>query len=231
MPVALAAEAAVDCRLLKASEDYYFIEKGPFVHAVAHGWGEKGTVANWLLHLDPRQGKVGRPLEAGLAHRLDYETSGVMVAARNEPALAHLKKCLASGQVTKEYLCLTERAPPIGRHEAWAGKHPKSAKRVRIVAKSRRAKPGFRTVITEILSCRQQGAHYRVRVNLITGYRHQIRAHLEFLGCPIVGDKIYGGAPADRLMLHARTVAFQDAAGRGLHAKADPSWFHGRPFL
>lgn len=208
---ALNPDPAVDCRFISRTKDYIFLHKGPCVHSVAHAGTEKGTVANWLLSQEPGLAKIGKPLEAGLVHRLDYEASGVMVAARNPRAFDRLKGLLRDCLVAKLYVCLTAHPPPLGRYEALAGKHPKSQKRVRVIARTGCATTkGLRPIITEVISCDRHDTFYRVNIRLITGYRHQIRAHLAFLGCPIVGDKIYGGVPAERLMLHACKISFTD---------------------
>lgn len=216
---ALGPDPAVDCRFISRTKDYIFLHKGPCVHSVAHAGTEKGTVANWLLSQEPALAKVGKPLEAGLVHRLDYEASGVMVAARNRQAFEHLKGLFHACLVDKLYVCLTAHPPPLGRHEALAGKHPKSQKRVRVMARTGCATTkGLRPIITEVVSCDKHDAFYRVNIRLITGYRHQIRAHLSFLGCPIVGDKIYGGVPNVRLMLHAQRIEFANREGKKLSA-------------
>jgi 23S rRNA pseudouridine1911/1915/1917 synthase len=206
---ALTPNPNVPCRILKKTRDYLFLEKAAGVHAVAHDFEETNSVANWLLSVDPSLTNLD-PLECGLAHRLDFETSGVMVAARNRPALEHVRTCFRGRAVAKKYVCLVTNEPPEpGHYEAFAGKHTKSAKRIRIgkrgIAKAE--------ILTEILAATREGKLWRVTVRLVTGYRHQIRAHLAFLGSPIVGDAIYGGKDAKRLMLHAERLAFESEGG------------------
>lgn len=215
---ALAPNADVACRLVKKTRDFVFLEKSAGVHSVAHGFDEVNSVANWLLSLDALAAFLG-PLECGLAHRLDFETSGVMVAARNAPALECVRTLFHQRAVTKEYVCLVGDNPPVhGIYEAFAGKHAKSAKKIRVGTRGTEKT----AILTEILAVEPQGDSWRLTLRLITGYRHQIRAHLAFLGCPIVGDGLYGGKEASRLMLHAERIAFSDHQGKTFEASSLP---------
>lgn len=201
------------CTLLLKTADYIFFHKEAFVHSVAHHFNETNTAANWLLGIDPSLEQIGKPLESGLVHRLDYETSGVMVAARTRASFNDLKEEFKKNRVHKEYLCLVDSPPPRpALHMAYAGSRYKSSKKVTVRLKNNHFKK-YKKIETEILSVekRRDGEgpdFYSIRVKLITGFRHQMRAHLAFLGHPIVGDKLYGGSQASRLMLHATNLSF-----------------------
>lgn len=204
----------LDCHLIAKTKEYIFLNKGPFVHSVAHNWSEKETVANWLLSVDPKLEAVGKPLESGLVHRLDHETSGVMVAARNKPAFDWLKNLFQKRKVYKEYICFISSNPPaIGVHKAYAGKDPKSSKKILLQSAQCRNKK-LREVEIKVLGSKKCGKSYEVWIQLMTGYRHQIRAQMALLGCPILGDRLYGGKVADRLMLHAVELRFEDRDGK-----------------
>jgi 23S rRNA pseudouridine1911/1915/1917 synthase len=210
---ALSPNSNVNCRLITEDKDFLFLEKAPFVHSVAHDFDEMNSVANWLLSLNPGLADLD-PLECGLAHRLDFETSGVMVAAKTKTALEFLKTKFQNREIEKFYICLTETQPPLGVQNALAGKHPRSAKRVLIEKNPTSHASNLTPIQTEILSAQKQNSGlYLIKIKLITGYRHQIRAHLAFLGHPIVGDKIYGNKKAERLMLHAETLRFHNQNG------------------
>lgn len=211
----LSPDAGVACRLIKKTKHYILFEKRPFVHSVAHDFSEMGTAANWLLAVDASLGSVGHPLESGLVHRLDYEASGVMVAARTERAWIDLKKKFGQQKVYKEYVCLVSNPPPKAAvYEAFVGKHLGNSQRIRIQSRPDTAGK-LRRVQTKILSHKNKGnGRYELRILLLSGYRHQVRAHLSLLGSPIVGDKIYGGLPAGRLMLHASVLAFEGLDGK-----------------
>jgi 23S rRNA-/tRNA-specific pseudouridylate synthase len=131
----------VDCKLLLKTPGYFFLEKGSKVHSVALDESETNSVANWLLSLDDRQRDVSYPLESGLLHRLDFETSGVMVAARTQAAYVWLRKKFKENKVYKEYVCVTEiPLKKIGWQNAWAQNHPRSKKRILVSSEQRSAK-------------------------------------------------------------------------------------------
>lgn len=248
----LEPNSCVECRILKQTRDYLFIFKPAGVDSVALHFDEKKAVANWLLAVAPECAVASpSPLEAGLVHRLDQETSGVMCAARSREAWEHARREFAAGRVEKEYECLVSGDPPQpGVYEAMAAPHPRSSRRVLIqemppgfydarhdakdASKSGNAQfskisgfeddavhdalRGMRCIHTEILTVVPEGAWHRLRVKIVTGYRHQIRAHLAFLGCPIVGDAVYGrvAAPAGSysgLQLWAVRLGFADSQG------------------
>ncbi len=197
------------CSVIKKTDDFIFLYKSAQVHSVAHRVTETESVANWLLTIDPRLPHVANPLESGLVHRLDLETSGIMVAARNRESFDHLKKLWKEGKVEKEYVCMVDEKPPAsGTYSAFAS--AQSKKKVKIQTKQSSSLK-TKKIMTEIVSSKPCSRGFLVTVRLITGYRHQIRAHLAFLGCPIRGDRLYGGKPHNRLMLQASRLSFRAA--------------------
>lgn len=199
----------VDCQLLSKSKDYVFLQKGIRIHSVAHDYTDMNSVSNWLVALDDKQSKASHPLECGLAHRLDFETSGVMVAGRHKRAYDHLRKLFESHQIIKEYECLVSAPPPKPSiYHIYA--HPDSKDAARVTMQKF---PGQKSskLTTQILKVTQIGPkEWWLSIRLITGFRHQIRAHLAILGCPIIGDELYGGQLARRLMLHSSRLSFHD---------------------
>jgi len=194
----------VSCKLIKSTPDFIFFNKGHKVHSVAQSFFEKESAANWLLAVDEDLRDVSKPLESGLIHRLDFETSGIMVAARNQKSFKLLKNLFVNKSVQKEYLCIVTEPVNKGSYEAYIDLSNKTD-----VVVYDQERNGLKTIQTEVCDCQDLGdKRYCLKLRLITGARHQLRAHMAFLGSPIVGDNLYGGIPAKRLMLHSHQISF-----------------------
>lgn len=214
---ALRPNPSVACKLIADTSDFIFLNKSEGVHAVAIGFNEKKSVANWLLSIDPKLVEVSSPLESGLAHRLDQGTSGVMVAARHKKAFAYIRGLFDSHDIEKQYFCVTKEQPLTGRHVAYWSQNSKSSAQVIISDDETEGDE----IVTDILCVEAlPGDYFGVTCGLITGRRHQIRAHLAHLSCPIVGDSLYGGESAKRLMLHADRLIFTGLDGKEIDVSA-----------
>jgi len=149
----------------------------------------------------------GDPERAGIVHRLDRDTSGLLVVARSEQAHASLQRAIAERDVEREYLALVLGRPPArsGTIEAPIGRDPRVRTRMAIGgAHAREARTHF-----ELDHALQE--HALLRLRLETGRTHQIRVHLQAIGHPVAGDPEYGGAGAlglQRQFLHATRLAF-----------------------
>lgn len=195
-------------------DDFAVVDKpaGVVVHpSHAH---KKGTLVNGLLARWPQIKIVGEDsLRPGIVHRLDKETSGLMVVAKTQPMFMWLKKQFKEGLVSKKYLALVvgnmrategEVVAPIGRKGA---KQVVALGTARNVKKPRQAKTEFR-----VLSL--YGGFTLVEVRPKTGRMHQIRVHLKHLGYPVAGDKQYASGtqqkllPLNRHFLHASSLSF-----------------------
>jgi 23S rRNA pseudouridine1911/1915/1917 synthase len=196
--------------ILYEDKDIAVIDKpaGMIVHP---GVGnETGTLVSAMLTLWPEIAKMNtNEKRAGIVHRLDKDTSGLLVIAKNDVSRRKLMEQFQSRTVEKTYLALLEKQPPtqIGRVEAPIARDPNQRKRMAVV---RGGKPAITeyTVIERDFS----GEQALVRVNLLTGRTHQIRVHMAFIGAPIVGDVIYGfrkqRLKLKRHFLHAANLAF-----------------------
>ncbi len=179
---------------------------GLVVHPAPGHWS--GTLLNALLARDAQAARLPR---AGIVHRLDKDTSGLMVVARTRAAMDALVALIAARQVRREYLALAHRrwgGPAAREVDAPIGRDPRNRLRMAVVDLERQAGKPAQTRF-ELLAETEQGC--LLRCLLGTGRTHQIRVHLAHLGHPIVADALYGGAVAaglTRQALHARRLAF-----------------------
>jgi 23S rRNA pseudouridine1911/1915/1917 synthase len=183
--------------------------------------GERGTLANALVARHPECAQVSDdPREGGVAHRLDRDTSGVVLAARSRAAWTSLRHAFADGAVVKEYLALVSgRPPPHGRVDAPILHVGKRAR----VARSRDLDAQPAATAYETLAA-GHGLSL-VRATTSSGRMHQVRVHLMHLGHPIVGDALYDGPPAapgtQGHFLHASAITFpHPTTGRRLTLEA-----------
>lgn len=188
---------------------------GLVVHPAPGHWG--GTLVNALLHHFQKPGgslsTIGGKERPGLVHRLDKETSGVMVIAKTDHAHAGLAAQFKAHSITREYEALVWGIPrkPHGVIELAIGRDTKERKK--FSARTRRPKASV-TEYQVVAALGSQAAH--VLVHPKTGRTHQIRVHLASIGHPVLGDPTYGGRKVSvidgvgvpRVMLHARVLGF-----------------------
>lgn len=169
-----------------------------------------GTLVHAALAHAPDLEGIGGELRPGVVHRLDKDTSGLIILAKNERAHAALQRAFKDRTVHKTYLALVEGRPPTptGRVEAPIGRDASHRKRMAVVPGSR-----GRTALTAYRTLETFAAGSLLEVHPETGRTHQIRVHLAFLGCPVAGDRVYGARaahiPAPRQMLHAWKLRLQ----------------------
>jgi 23S rRNA pseudouridine1911/1915/1917 synthase len=164
------------------------------------------TLVNAILSHFPHLADISDSLRPGVVHRLDKDTSGVMLVAKNSRAQADLAQQFKSHSVTKAYLVLVKGKlePENGVIEADIGRDPRNRKRMAVVAEGREARTEYRVI-------KYIGDYTLLEVRPETGRTHQIRVHLAAIGYPVVGDKVYGFKSPflSRQFMHASRLGFK----------------------
>ena len=183
---------------------------GIIVHPTGHRM--TGTLVNGMLHRFKDLGGIGGVERPGIVHRLDKDTSGLMVVAKNDAAMIALRAAFQEFKVEKIYWALTHNTPrpPAGTVRTQLGRHPFLRQQWRVVEK------GGKDAVTHYAVKAESNGVAWLEVRLETGRTHQIRVHCKHLNCAILGDPVYGwracdkeleGCPA-RQMLHAFSLSF-----------------------
>ena len=226
-PSALEAQA-MPIEIVHEDEHLLVVDKpaGLVVHPGA-GHAD-GTLVNALLaHCGESLSGIGGEARPGIVHRLDKDTSGLMMVAKTDEAHVRLSAALSARKVSRGYLAVVEGRPepPSGEVEGAIGRHPRNRKKMAVVA------AGGKQALTRYQTRRSWGlAASLVACSLATGRTHQIRVHMTAIGHPVLGDALYGrtrrrlkGAAEEavaalgRQALHAATLAFHHPATNMLH--------------
>lgn len=174
-----------------------------------------GTLVNAALAHFPALKDVGEPARPGVVHRLDKETSGVIILAKTEAAYHHLVRQFKSRKTEKTYLALVDGVPPTptGRIEANIHRDEQYRQKMAVAyeGKGRRA-------VSEYATVKNYDNHTLLEVKPLTGRTHQIRVHLAYIGSPVAGDQIYGrrksSIPGERFFLHAQKLKIELPDGK-----------------
>jgi 23S rRNA pseudouridine1911/1915/1917 synthase len=219
-PVAAAPQAEQHpLSVLFEDTDIVVIDKpaGMVVHPAAGV--PSGTLVNFLLHHVRDLGGIGGELRPGIVHRLDKDTSGAIVVAKNEQALVRLQASFKAREVEKTYVALCHGIPPATLTiETPFGRHP--VDRVRMTGRLQPGDPSARRAVTHLKVVERFGAEAaRLEIGLETGRTHQIRVHLSEAGHPLLGDDTYGGTRRDKRAAPIVRAAAEALGRQALHAQ------------
>jgi 23S rRNA pseudouridine1911/1915/1917 synthase len=211
----VAPAAAPELPILWEDEALVAIDK-PAGLAVHGAPGDSGpSVAGWFLHRYPEAASHFEAERPGIVHRLDKDTTGVLLLAKTPAAQAALSAAFEERRVSKRYLAICEGVPsrPRALIEAPIGRHPQDRLRMVIAKQGREARTEY-----EVLA--SGSGQSLLLVHLYTGRTHQIRVHLQAIGTPVVYDAVYGKGGAGRQQLHAWQTIVPHPAGGELRLTA-----------
>ncbi len=199
-----AGPEAIPLDVVYEDHDLLVVDKPPGMVVHPSAGHDSGTLVNAVLAHAPDLAGVGGEIRPGIVHRLDRDTSGLIVVAKHDRALRILQRQFRDQMVRKVYLAIVDGGPPDrqGRVDAPLGRDPRHRQRIAVVPPTR-----GREAVTEYLVRERHSSHAFLECRPQTGRTHQIRVHLAFLGCPIAGDRVYGlrkpSPEFPRQMLHA----------------------------
>jgi len=208
---------AIDLEVIYSDEDLVVVNKhrGLVVHPAAGH--ESGTLVNAMLYHFPHMEGIGGELRPGIVHRLDKDTTGLLVVALNQKTHLELTRQFKAREVSKRYQALVygEVIEARGIIDRPIGRDPRDRKRMGVNSPTGRASETHYAV-----SARYQGATL-LDVDLKTGRTHQIRVHMQWLGHPVVGDPVYTRRKADGALSPSAPLraAIRDLSGQLLHAR------------
>lgn len=224
----------VEFALLHEDESILVLSKPPGIVVHPAAGHPSGTLAHGLLfHCTSLPGMdEGRP---GIVHRLDKNTSGIMLVAKNDNALKRLAEDFRNRKIKKIYHALLLRSPRenSGRIVTEIGRHPVNRKKMAVV----RNKGRYAATNWRVIEAFANGM-CMVEIDLETGRTHQIRVHMASIGCPVAGDALYGGKipetsglRADRQLLHSSRISFAHPDTGDVLTFSSPLWTDIRDVL
>ena len=198
-------------KIIYEDENLLVIDKPAGIVVFPEGKTKEKTIIDYLLENYPNLKNAGLSPRYGIVHRLDKDTSGILLIAQNNETLSFLQKQFKEGKVIKQYLALVVGLPKNteGLISTLIGRSPQNSKKQKVYLPFEPKAQGKREAVTEYEVLKKIEKYALLKVSPKTGRKHQIRAHLAYLGHPIAGDKLYGfknqACPKDlnRQFLHA----------------------------
>ena len=185
----------MNLEILYEDNDLIVLNKAKGISVHPGGGKKEGTLVSGLLYYCKNLSGIGGVERPGIVHRLDKDTSGILLIAKNDKAHLGLSKQFAERSVSKTYLALVHGIPKTneGIIEKPIGRHPKDRKKMTIREDGRYAKTGWKIIKTfNVGNERTRHALSLLEIKIFTGRTHQIRVHMNSIGHPVVGDTVYG---------------------------------------
>ncbi|MEM6997470.1 MAG: RluA family pseudouridine synthase [Patescibacteria group bacterium] len=213
-PAVLQNIPEIELDIIYEDDDVLAINKpaGLITHSRGRYWDEPSVASSIRKKLT----RSGSDIRAGIVHRLDRATSGVIICAKTADAQGFLQKQFEKRTVQKEYIAIcnnVELKATSGLIDMPIGRNPKRPSTFRVDAKGKSAQTNYQVLSTS-------DKYMMLRLSPRTGRTHQLRVHMEKLNAPIVGDTLYGGKEHDRLMLHAHKLKLEHPNGSELVLEA-----------
>lgn len=183
----------MDIKTIYEDKDVLVVDKPARVIVFPEGISKEKTLINYLVEKNPELAKVGTPPRFGIVHRIDKDTSGVLLVAKTSEALIFLQKCFKNREVSKKYVCLVEGdVKEDGKIHNLLARSSGDPRKQTVYQKNDSLAPkSAREAITEYKVLKKYRDFTLLEVNIKTGRKHQIRAHFAHLQHPIAGDKLY----------------------------------------
>ena len=213
----------MDLKIIYENDDFAIIDKDENVIVHPAGSIITGTLVNGLLYKYGYQGlsHIGGDDRPGIVHRLDKDTTGLMVIAKNNETYKYLKTLFETRKVDKEYLAIVHGnfEQKTGRIENFMDRDPNNRRKMAV-------SPSGRVAISEYEVLKEVAGYSLVKIHIITGRTHQIRVHMTHLNHPLVGDPVYGNVKTnfnlDHQLLHCTYLGFTDKDGQYVSFNAQP---------
>ncbi|WP_394011938.1 RluA family pseudouridine synthase [Anaerococcus cruorum] len=214
---------AMDLKIVYENDDYAVIDKDENVIVHPAGSIIMGTLVNGLLDRYGYEGlsHIGGDDRPGIVHRLDKDTTGLMVITKNNESYKYMKTLFETRKVDKEYIAIVHGNfdKKSGRIENYMDRDIKDRRKMAV-------RPSGRVAISEYEVLKEVPGYSLVKIHIITGRTHQIRVHMTHLNHPLVGDPVYGNVKTnfnlDHQLLHCRYLGFTDQKGNYVSFEAKP---------
>lgn len=211
----------MDLKILYEDGSVLVIDKPAGIVVFPEGKSRGKTLIDYLIEKNPELKNVGEPPRYGVVHRLDKDTSGILLVAKKEEALTFLQKQFKNREVEKKYTVLVTNTikEDEGRIETLISRSPADPRKQKVYPLDESAPQSAREAITEFRVQERFSEYTLLEVKIETGRKHQIRCHLAHIHHPVAGDKVYGFKDSpippglNRQFLHASYIKIKLASG------------------